>query len=316
MDSAALVGLALKALACSQNELAVRLGVSPSQISKWKKDEHMSSEMEDKIRALANIGDKDPSFVAWVGSLEAAEKWENLTRYLADIAESNAETGYNTEPLNDDLGLLNWKVFYALKEMGVELPKAFPKELDIDYDDVPDEFYEVIERDPVASLIEKILDSFVNVYGFYAAYVVNLLFDDELDVWDGIGENIDSGLISLAATKIEIDEKAYFAAKFRKFKHNLISEYEEWLNVVKEKAYRSGVPLRAELLSLVYGDDDELRQEAERESLGFNASRLHPDIYMNELLQGMRVIHQVLPVIMEKLGIDDFKLDKSALHAK
>lgn len=36
---------------------------------------------------------------------------------------------------------------------------------------------------------------------------------------------------------------------------------------------------------------------------------------MNELLVGMRIIHQVLPVILEKLGIDKtFKLDETALH--
>jgi len=316
MDSAALVALALKTLACSQNELAVRLGVSPSQISKWKKGEHMSSEMEGKIRALADIGDKNPSFVAWAGSPEAAEKWENLIQYLADVAEAEAETGYNTEPLNDESGLLSWQVFYALSEMGVDFPKTFPKELDVNYDDVPDDFWVVVENDPIASLIEKMLHSFVNVYGFYAAYIMDMLFDEDLDVWDSVGENIDSELMSLAATKIEIDDNAYFATSFRKFRYKLITEYEEWLNVVKEKAYRSGVPLRAELLSLVHGDEDGLREEAERESLGFNASRLHPDIYMNELLQGMRIIHQVLPAIMEKLGMDDFELDSSELSVK
>ncbi len=47
-------------------------------------------------------------------------------------------------------------------------------------------------------------------------------------------------------------------------------------------------------------------------------ARLHPDIYMNELLQGMRIIHQVLPAIMKKLGIDekDFTLDRSELYIK
>ena len=57
-----------------------------------------------------------------------------------------------------------------------------------------------------------------------------------------------------------------------------------------------------------------MSHEAEAESLGFNAGRIHPDIYMNELLVGMRVIHQVLPAILKKLGIEEeFKLDDSEL---
>jgi hypothetical protein len=35
---------------------------------------------------------------------------------------------------------------------------------------------------------------------------------------------------------------------------------------------------------------------------------------MDELLRGMRVIHQVLPAIMKKLGMDEFELDESKLH--
>ena len=39
MDSEAFVQLALAKLACSQRQLATRLGVSPTQISKWKQGE-------------------------------------------------------------------------------------------------------------------------------------------------------------------------------------------------------------------------------------------------------------------------------------
>ncbi|MBV9156939.1 MAG: helix-turn-helix transcriptional regulator, partial [Acidobacteriaceae bacterium] len=57
MDSKAFVQLALETLSCSQKELARRLGVSATQISKWKNGEYMSQEMEDKIRTMINIGD-------------------------------------------------------------------------------------------------------------------------------------------------------------------------------------------------------------------------------------------------------------------
>lgn len=140
MDSAALVKLALENLSCSQKELALRLGVSPTQISKWKNGDYMSFDMQEKIRAMANIGERDPSFVVWAGSLEAATKWEKLIRFLAETAGDQEETGYDTEPLRTDFDLLCWKTFHTLREMGVELPKTFPKELDMDYNERPKTF--------------------------------------------------------------------------------------------------------------------------------------------------------------------------------
>jgi hypothetical protein len=93
----------------------------------------MSDEMEEKIRAIVNIGEKDPRFVVWAGSLEDANKWEKLIRLLADLALLGDETGYDTYPLKDEEDLLCWHTFYVLREMGVEIPKKFPQELDVDY---------------------------------------------------------------------------------------------------------------------------------------------------------------------------------------
>ncbi|MDR2213363.1 MAG: helix-turn-helix domain-containing protein [Pseudomonadales bacterium] len=316
MHTEALVQLALDILSCSQKELADRLKVSPTQISKWKKGEHMSHDMETKLRKLANIGDRDPQFVVWAGSIDDADKWDKLIHYLASQAMEDAETGYDTDPLRDEIGLLSWQTFHTMTQMGVAIPKGFPKELDIDYDHDSDESdiesaWELIEGNPHAWLIFEMFKSLNDVYGFYAAYVNELVFDDELDLMNTPACNIEACLLELAASKLE---EPRIATRFREFKRHTNKDYEEWLGIVKDRAFRAGVPLRAELLELVHESAGALGHSAEAESQGINAARLHPDVYMNELLCGMRVIHQVLPAILKKLGIDEeFKLNESEL---
>lgn len=314
--------LALKVLSCNQKELALRLGVSPTQVSKWKSGEHMSLDMEAKFRAIVNLGeDKFPEFVLWAGSLENAEKWDRLIHLLAEDALDAAETGYEAYPLLDELapGLLCLQVTNALKRMGVELPGAFPPELesyvadptpDPDAGDPPDESADPLGANPYSAVIRDIFESLNNVWAFYAAYVEEVADDDAGPLYD-TKSDVEACMLDLAACKIEVDEK--LAPNFKTFRRTVLQDYEDWLTIIKEAAFRAGTPLRAELLDLVAEHTEELGRAAEAEALGLNAGRLHPDVYMNELLVGMRVIHQVLPAILKKLEID-FELDESELR--
>ncbi len=318
-SSQAWIELALKTLSCNQKDLARRMRVSPTQVTKWKSGEHMSSEMEDKIRKIVGIGDRHPEFVLWAGSQEDAEKWDKLIHFLAEQAREGAETGYNTYPLEDDNELLCVEICSTLGDMGVEPPKAFPKDLDPYFNGVDggkeegddDQLWSLLEDNAYSSVIRTVFDALNDVWGFYAAYVEEVADDDGGPLYD-TKSNIEACLMDLAACKIVVDEK--FATKIRTFRHRVMKDYEEWLTEVKDAAFRAGTPLRAELLDMVRDDAGELSHAAEAESLGFNANRLHPDIYMNELLVGMRIIHQVLPAILKKLGIEDFELDQSDLH--
>lgn len=150
------------------------------------------------------------------------------------------------------------------------------------------------------------------MWAFYAAYIENLLNDDDLDLPDLVSD-FEWCLMDLAAAKVEVDET--FARGFHEFRLRTRKQYQKWLTTIKDRAFRAGVPLRAELQELLSDDPEDLDHTAEAEAWGVNATRLHPDVYMNELLVGMRIIHQVLPEILTKLEID-FKLDGEALRTE
>ena len=313
MNGEYFVRLALHTLKCTQKDLASHLGVSSTQISKWKKGEHMSADMEKKFRNITQIGDYSPQLVEWTGSVENAEKWDRLIHFLAQRAMEDAETGYITRPLTDEDGFWVEETIDVLKRIGFPTPLPFPEGRNIDDDNADEEeaFWEILESNAHCSVINDIYHALNDVYGFYIAYVDELIQDDDLDVYSSEAINIQSSLISLAACKIEIDTPV--ASNFKEFRYRVKKDYENWLNQLKMMAFRAGIPLRAELLEMVYNTADQLSVAAEAESFDFNKSSIHPDIYMNEILTGMRIIHQVLPVIMQKLEITDFKLDETDL---
>ena len=318
MDNA-LIELALKTLSCNQKGLAQKLGVSSTQITKWKKGEYMSSEMENKLRAMLNLSQIDyPDFILLTGSEEQAKKWEKLIVFLAEQAVENDETGYEPYQLTDTPKLLCANTMQVLNDMGVIIPQVFPEDLDIDYDYMHYDNdqtgpFEIAINNPIAALIYDIFETLTNLSGFYQAYISDLMDDEVLNFDMTPAVNIEPCLIELAAAKQTPDEK--FAPSFRSFRKMVLAEYKEWLDIVKLTAIRHGVPLRAELTDLIYRESSEIGAAAEAQSLGLNEARLHPDIYMNELLVGMRTIHQILPFIMKKMGIyDEFYLNESDFY--
>lgn len=340
--SQAWVALALQTLSCKQKHLAKLLSVSPTQIRKWKNGEDMSTETEDKFRAITRIGDNiHPEFALWAGSVPDAARWNNLIHHLAEHARDHAETGYVTAPLLDEMGRLSLLTSSALTGMGIEPPRSFPPELDQYFRDdrervgdgaeredeeaeeaafeADDVLRELLDASPYSKVIAEIFHSLNEVYGFYAAYILELT---EKLTQDGepspclfdLDDKIESSLMDLAASKIDVDER--FAPRIGAFRNRVRKNYEEWLTALKDAAFRAGIPLKAELIDMVSKDAGELGDAAEAERLGLHANRLHPDVYMNELLVGMRVIHQALPAIMRKLGIEDFELDESTLGSR
>jgi transcriptional regulator with XRE-family HTH domain len=308
-----IINLALKTLGVTQKELAKKMEVSPAQVSKWKAGEHMSVASKDKLSALIGLpSNMDADLVLMAGDVESAAKWTKLIEYLAEDAAAANETSYDTYPLEDelkDLGpeILALSTLRRLKEAGANIPEVFPAELDFDYD-ANDADIDLIYEHPLSEFIAASYKALTDLYGFYAAYIDGVVIDlSSLSPRHDRFYKIEEGLLSLAVAKTE--DRRGVCANHNSFKRRIHDEYRSIIEELKSAAYENSIPLKAELMDLVSRDHDYVGQEAEAKALGFRGARLHPDIYMDELLRGMRVIHQVLPAICNKLGITGEDLD-------
>lgn len=273
MENIRLIDVAILILKCTQEQLAIRLQVSSAQIDEWRKSKEIPQEVEDKLRNYLKIEDLDPEFILAAGSLDATRKWEDVIGFIAEVIADNSETGYNTFPLMDSPRALAAGTVRVLAEAGMKLPSTFPVNLQGDRtnDEFGDDFWDLVKGDPYTETISRLFTAFNDVYGFYAAYVQDLLHNDDIDLGELSTYAIEDHLMSLAACKIQFNEEC--SVKEKQFKCEVIRNYEAWIGVLKDEAVRAGVQIRVELLDLVYKDHNHLGHAAEAESLGINASR-------------------------------------------
>lgn len=316
-----LIELAISGSGLGRKEISSELGISSQQFRKMTTQTYLPDEIELALRSLAGIGDMDPEFVKLAGGVCNAKKWAILMDHHADIAWEESEAGYDTYYFNSheyERPLLHYMTASALLQAGIPLPKPFPEEIDFprEHTHLDEDDWEArskaYENNKHSSLIRALYLSLNDVYGFYAAYISELIDDEQMGLMETPAENIEPCLMSLALTKVDI--KPAPTTEFSEFQRKINGQYEDWLAIVRQRTFQTGYPVKVEVLNLVYDSHDSLGHQAEAESFGFNDSRLHPNVYMNELLVGMRVVHQVLPAILGRLGImDEFKLDESKL---
>ena len=306
MYSESLIKLAIIGLQCSQKELAGILKVSPTQISKWKSGERMSTDMGERITSLLELGTCDPDVAYWTGGIEQAIKWKQLIQFLASSALDRRETDYISEILIDDEDdyELTQQTLSTLRNMGVKIPTPFPEELTYWDARTPDLQFKY-DNNPLAALIEKAFEAANGIYSFYAAYIDTAL-SFEIDGHQ-LSTKIYCGLIPLCFAKT--GKQNGLTPNFNLFQHHTISDLGSSIDSIKKLAFQHNIPLNVELSDLITDNSDDLNIESDAETIGANQTRIHPDIYMNELLQNQRSIMKALPIICKKLGITSEELD-------
>lgn len=339
-ENVGLIEVVLKYTGWKQNELAKRLKVSETQITKWKQGENMPSERERQIRKLANITTCHTDWADSAGSAESLKKWRNFIMYLAEEAECDAEAndGFQgptelTDGGEDEHDCMCAITCDIVKAMGFEWPQTFPAELDFDYshsekeldedrEEENERIYEAVDSNPIARVIKDMFGVYNDMYHYCErSGVFALIHDDRIRKCDNsevdkAAEQMDDCLLSLSAAKIN-DDAAPTSAGYKKFKRKTFNDYRGWIKLVKEEAYKEQVPIPVELADLLNKSHGELGAEVEFGGIKQMAQDYgtveteggHPDMYMNRLLEGMEMIHKVLPAIMTKIGMSGEEID-------
>ena len=191
VESKSWVELAIKILKCNQKELAQKLGVSPTQITKWKNGEFMSNEINKKFRTITTLKEfVYPEDVLLVGSIENEKKWRTLINYIAEYSLEENETGMSCGYLEDpDDWSLSHRTLQTLKEIGIKFPSSFPKELEVLNTKSFKNSDNFFDNDYVSTIL-KIFLSLQNIVGFFEAYIAE-------DFWNLDVKDIDTPLADM-----------------------------------------------------------------------------------------------------------------------
>ena len=323
-ESKLLINIALTNLQVNQTSLAQMLGVSAGQVSRWKNhNDYMSLQMSENIKRLCNMQEIPTTLVIIAGSIENAHLWHRAISTCAEHAVEASESGYGGDlALGHPLYDIEESVSDTLYALGVTISQKMTNNVSklfagktsaFDIGEDP-EAWETFLSHPIVGLVFEILCNVVDIMAFHDEFISSLTsFSDETtEDLDDLERELRGAYTHLAAIKSSLDPiVAVNAAPFQK---EWLTFFAQKLKDVKTAAIALNLPLKVELMDLVTKDTGTLSDTITFEALGVKAN-IHPDVYMNELLVGMRVIHQVLPAILEKLGLlGDFELDEAAIN--
>ncbi|MCF2903263.1 helix-turn-helix transcriptional regulator [Pseudoalteromonas sp. OFAV1] len=304
-----IISLALENLNCTQKELAEKLSVSQTQITKWKNDEHMSHSMRADILDLIGLSESthDLDLISFTGSVCEAERWKVLFDHIRELITLGTEHLYECEVLEDDEYGVPIKSIKILQRLGVDVPKILPEYIEskLMSDELDDEELEEILDLPFVKIIVCAMKALVHISPIYSLYVLPIGSKiEDLGGESGFDE-IYFSLLELAFVKgisNEQDYELYSSNTFHTFQLEVLRFFDQNLYEMKKMACENNIPIEYDISALSNEPTTVLCEHLESLMLD-KYPRSHPDVFMDELLKKQRITLKLVEKIADEVGV-------------
>jgi len=227
--------------------------------------------------------------------MDNIRKWFRLLEFIRkDTSGEEYFSYYKNERLEEMAYGVYVDLLNDLIEIGVKFPETFPEELDFDYEqkdqtalenETEDTSYSVIVKNEFGKLFYEFFPTLGEFNSFKIEFIDPIKDSlDDNEGWDNVNEccfELDHQLVDLSLVRIELDKE--FAPGIQKFEDKIIDAIRDNLLLIKKAAYRSRIPLGAELMDLVEYDSDYLNDEVLLHNSGFKYKG-SVDYYNNHLI--------------------------------
>ena len=265
-----------------QKDIAIKMGVTTGQVSKWKNGEHISNDRKKELNKLAGLFGDDSEWAVLVKNEENAEAWFEFFKYK-DQDQENPIFNYEEEEISVPYLLI------LLSNLGVKIPKkapsiAFYEEVFDLEDGLIDEkdFDNSIDRNlDFHELISDVLDSYGPTLEWsHLMFINDNINSDSLTGYEITDHSLDIGLAS-----IDRDIFSDLGGDISKLETH-IKETKVRLNTLIHRfcseLLNNNIPITHDYFELTEGYSGRLQNEVER--INFSKSHLRGEHRITDYL--------------------------------
>jgi hypothetical protein len=250
-----LIEYILKETELRQKDLAVGLGVSAAQISRWKVGEAIPHGRRSELKELAGLFSDDGEWLALARTELNAKRWIKYIETRSMLLECDIDI-LDAEPFDTAPIILT-----RIAASGIPLGDAPSPPSGDGLSD--EEFEDVIEsytQSAIENLIDQVLTDFSYLYRWHSRYINSQDLDDDFDiildlVWMGLELaicNVDEKCLE----KVGVD-----ITEFRQFRSRVRKETKDLIGNFCNAMVARGLPLMVDYYHYVESNPEELDDE-------------------------------------------------------